>query len=124
VFAERVARDMGSTPALGGDPPNVAWSVPPLPDRGAAQVAANAIRDALWQYAGISRTADGLRTCMRLLDDLESRLPAGATEELNMVEAARLIAEAALLRQESRGGHYRSDFPAAKRTWEGRRIVW
>ena len=124
VFAERVARDMESTPALGGDPPNEPWSVPPLPDRGAAQVAANAIRDALWQYAGISRTAEGLRECMSLLDDIESRLPAGATEELNMVEAARLIAEAALLRQESRGGHYRSDFPAAKRTWVGRRIVW
>ena len=124
VFAERVARDMEKTPALGGEPPVEAWSVPPLPDRGAAQVAANAIRDAMWQYAGISRTAEGLRTCMRLLDDIESRLPAGATEELNMVEAARLIAEAALLRQESRGGHFRSDFPAAKRTWEGRRIVW
>jgi L-aspartate oxidase len=124
VFAERVARDMASTPPLGGDPPSEPWSVPPLPDRGAAQVAANAIRDAMWQYAGISRTAEGLRTCMNLLDDIESRLPPGATEELNMVEAARLIAEAALLRQESRGGHFRSDFPAAKRTWEGRRIVW
>lgn len=124
VFAERVARDMETTPPLGNEPEADRWTVPPLPDRGAAQVAANAIRDAMWQYAGISRTADGLRTCLGVLTDIESRLPAGATEELNMIEAARLIAEAALIRQESRGGHYRSDFPKEKRTWEGRRIVW
>ena len=31
----------------------------------------------------------------------------------NMLAAARLIAGAALLRQESRGGHFRLDFPAA-----------
>ena len=124
VFAERVARDMGSTPPLGSEPGTERWTVPPLPDRGAAQVAANVIRDAMWQYAGISRTAEGLRTCQQILEELESRLPAGATEEVNMVQAGRLIADAALLRQESRGGHFRSDFPASKRTWEGRRIVW
>jgi L-aspartate oxidase len=30
--------------------------------------------------------------------------------------------DAALRRKESRGGHYRSDFPHAKRTWQGRHI--
>ena len=46
-----------------------------------------------------------------------TRLPAGATEEANMVQTAQLIAEAALMRKESRGGHYRSDFPRAKSKW-------
>ena len=124
VFAERVARDMETTPPLGAQPPVEAWDVPPLPDRGAAQVAANAVRDSMWQYAGISRTAEGLRACRQILEDIESRLPPGATEEVNMVQAARLIADAALLREESRGGHYRSDYPQSKRTWGGRRIVW
>ncbi|HUF29554.1 MAG TPA: L-aspartate oxidase [Gemmatimonadaceae bacterium] len=124
VFAERVARDMQTTPPLGAQPPVEAWDVPPLPDRGAAQVAANAVRDAMWQYAGISRTAEGLRACQHILEDIEARLPPGATEEVNMVQAARLIADAALLREESRGGHYRSDYPQSKRTWGGRRIVW
>jgi aspartate oxidase len=49
-------------------------------------------------------------------------LPAGATEELNMLETSRLVVEAALLRRESRGGHYRADYPKTKRTWKGRHI--
>ena len=39
-----------------------------------------------------------------------------------MVQTAQLITEAAMLRKESRGGHYRSDFPRAKSVWRGRHI--
>jgi L-aspartate oxidase len=39
-----------------------------------------------------------------------------------MLQTAELIVEAALLRQESRGGHYRADYPRAKPTWKGRHI--
>jgi len=56
------------------------------------------------------------------LAEIGARLPAGATEELNMLQTAHLIVEAALLRKESRGGHYRADYPRAKRTWKGRHI--
>jgi len=122
VFAERVARDLlGGTP-LGKMPLPGKWKVPPLADRGAAQVAADAIRAVMWDYAGIARTARGLRTGLERLTEIEKRLPEGATEEQNMLETARLVAEAALLRKESRGGHYRSDFPRAKSTWKGRHI--
>jgi len=38
------------------------------------------------------------------------------------IREARLITEAALLRKESRGGHYRSDFPRAKSVWRGKHI--
>ncbi len=76
----------------------------------------------MWSYAGIARTAKGLRTAVVELSDIEQRLPEGATEEVNLVQTARLIVEAALRRKESRGGHYRSDFPRAKRTWRGRHI--
>ena len=68
----------------------------------------------MWEHAGIARTAKGLRTAIAELAEIEERLPEGATEELNMVQTARLIAEAALLRKESRGGHYRSDFPRGR----------
>jgi L-aspartate oxidase len=115
---------MATTPRLDREPPSAAWEVPVLRDRGAAQVAASAVREAMWEYAGIDRSARGLRTCLARLDDIESRLPVGATEELNLVETGRLIASAALHRKESRGGHFRSDYPTAKRTWEGRHIVW
>jgi L-aspartate oxidase len=101
-----------------------AWDVPPLLDRGAAQVAADDVRRAMWQHAAIDRSAEGLRTCLEELASIESRLPQGATEELNLTQSARLIAEAALLREESRGGHFRSDFPRAKRAWAAAHVVW
>ena len=76
----------------------------------------------MWEDAGIARTARGLRIALARLSDIGERLPAGATEELNMLQTARLIVEAALMRRESRGGHYRADFPHARRTWMGRHI--
>src|SRR6266849_7367351 len=124
VFAERVARDMITRPKLTGAPRRKSWDVPALVDRGAAQVAADDVRSIMWDNAGIARTAKGLRNCLSVLSSIEERLPIGATEEANMVQTARLIAEAALLRKESRGGHFRSDFPHAKRKWRGRHIEW
>lgn len=124
VFAERAARDMVNTPRLTGVPRKGRWEVPQLLDRGAAQVAADEVRKVMWEHAAIARTAGDLRTNRRLLNEIESRLPAGATEELNLVQTARLITEAALLRKESRGGHYRADFPRSKRKWRGRHIEW
>ena len=70
----------------------------------------------------IDRTAKGLRKGLKLLDGIETRLPTGATEEANLIVTARLIAESALMRKESRGGHYRSDFPHAVRRWRGKHI--
>jgi L-aspartate oxidase len=122
VFAERVARDLLAVKPLHRSPAVAKWKVPPLPDRGAAQVAADAIRAVMWQDAGIARTARGLRDALERLAEIGARLPAGATEELNMLQTAHLVVEAALLRKESRGGHYRADYPRAKRTWKGRHI--
>jgi L-aspartate oxidase len=124
VFAERVARDMIDCAKLQVSPRKKKWEVPVLRDRGAAQVAADSIRQVMWDHCGIDRSAKGLRLGLTKLEEIESRLPTGATEEGNMVQTARLIAEAALLRKESRGGHYRSDFPRAKRKWSGKHIEW
>ncbi|HEY0971226.1 MAG TPA: L-aspartate oxidase [Gemmatimonadales bacterium] len=124
VFAERVARDLAETPPLEAVPDPGGWAVPALEDRGAAQVAADTIRSVMWEHAGIARNARGLRTAIAQLADIESRLPEGATEERNLAQTGRLIAEAALLRKESRGGHFRRDFPKAKRKWKGRQIEW
>lgn len=122
VFAERVARDLATIKPHAKVPVPTKWKVPPLADRGAAQVAADDIRAVMWDFAGIARTARGLRTANERLADIGSRLPHGATEEQNMLQTAQLVVEAALLRKESRGGHYRADYPRAKRTWTGRHI--
>lgn len=124
VFAERAARDLIQTPRRLPSPRGTRWRVPALDDRGAAQVAADEVRLLMWEHASIARTARGLRKCLARLDEIAPRLPAGATEERNLLETAHLVAEAALLRKESRGGHFRSDFPKARRKWQGRHITW
>ncbi|MBM4193195.1 MAG: L-aspartate oxidase [Gemmatimonadetes bacterium] len=124
VFAERVARDMVAMPRLPRLPKLDDWRVPALRDRGAAQVAADEIRATMWEHAGIDRSAKGLRLGLERLGEIAKRLSAGATEERNLVGTASLIANAALMRKESRGGHFRHDFPREKRKWRGRHIEW
>lgn len=124
VFAERVARDLIETPQGLLEPEESDWSVPLLDDRGAAQVAADEIRQVMWEYASIARTAPGLRRCLAQLAAIGERLPPGATEERNLLTTATLVAEASLLRKESRGGHFRSDFPKTRRKWQDRHITW
>jgi L-aspartate oxidase len=124
VFAERVARDLAQTPVDLPAPAPAAWAVPALDDRGAAQVAADEIRQLMWDYASIARTAPGLRRCLAALQLVGERLTPGATEERNLLTTATLVAEAALLRKESRGGHFRSDFPKTRRKWQDMHITW
>jgi L-aspartate oxidase len=122
VFAERIARDLEKVPVSPVPRQAARWSVPRLPDRGAAQVAADTIRAVMWEKSGIDRNARGLRECLAALADIHDRLPPGATEELNLCETATLIATSALARKESRGGHHRSDFPKPRRGWARKHI--
>jgi L-aspartate oxidase len=62
------------------------------------------IRDVTWRYAGIVRNARELKTGLELLDQIH--------EESNLLTVARMIHKCALAREESRGAHYREDFPA------------
>ncbi len=124
VFAERVASDVGTVPRLARRPRHVEWTVPVLYDRGGAQVGAEAVREVMWRYAGIDRSAQGLATAVEELNEIMGRLPEGATEEANLAETAFIIVSMALKRQESRGGHFRRDFPRPKKKWKGRHIEW
>jgi L-aspartate oxidase len=65
------------------------------------------LRNAMSDGAGVVRDAAGLSATLAVI----ARLEAAAPGALPLV-AARLITEAALARRESRGGHYRSDYPA------------
>ena len=103
--AGRVAREL----AMGGEP-LAAEPTPDLPD-----AALQILRQAMSRDAGVIRDADGLARLVAVLDALEAAHGAAPT-----LVAAQLIARAALARQESRGGHFRADFPdavAAERTF-------
>ncbi|PHX65686.1 MAG: hypothetical protein CK550_03665 [Gemmatimonadetes bacterium] len=64
------------------------------------------------------------RRCLAELQEIGERLPPGATDERNVLRTDTLVTDASLLRKESRGGHHRSDFPEACRTWQGTHITW
>jgi L-aspartate oxidase len=70
------------------------------------------IRRTMTTHVGVVRSGAGLRTAMRVLRQV-SRDSAGDQVVANMALAARFIAAAAYARKESRGGHFRSDFPQA-----------
>lgn len=69
------------------------------------------LRQAMTDGVGVVRTATGLRKALAMIAGIEAANPQEAMR--NMTATATLIAAAALMREESRGGHYRSDFPQA-----------
>ncbi|RDW12426.1 FAD-binding protein, partial [Paracoccus thiocyanatus] len=68
------------------------------------------LRRAMTEGAGVLRDAQGLTRCLREIAAIEAAQP-DCPALLNMTATATLIAAAALMRQESRGAHCRTDFP-------------
>jgi fumarate reductase flavoprotein subunit len=85
-----------------------------------------ALFDCMWADVGILRTAEGLQRAQRKLAELDAQLArtgiADADRAYNLswqdwinlrslIAVSRVIAAAALLREDSRGAHFREDFP-------------
>ncbi|ART99431.1 L-aspartate oxidase [Yoonia vestfoldensis] len=77
---------------------------PPDPD------AVTELRQTMTTFVGVVRDANGLKTALRKIAELETTFGASVSF-LNMTATATLIAASALTREESRGAHERSDFP-------------
>jgi len=73
------------------------------------------LRALMWKHAGLLRDATGLDRAKLALEEMAFDIPRGHTrraiEARNLHQAAMLMVEAALARKESRGAHYRNDFP-------------
>jgi L-aspartate oxidase len=74
----------------------------------------------MWQDAGLARTGSGLAQLAGVLEDWTARAwrrRAAAPEDresrrlASLLTVGLLIARGALRREESRGGHFREDFP-------------
>ena len=93
-----------------------------LPAHEAAPVDRLALQTLMWNGAGIERSAAGLEAVAAQLDQWQTTQwqttqwqTTGATvhdlETANLLSLARVLVAAALARHESRGAHFREDFP-------------
>jgi L-aspartate oxidase len=101
AFGRRTGRSAGAEAAVAGEVATVVG-----PEQHMTPEALLELRTALSRDAGVIRDAAGLTRLLALIDRLE-----GEQGEALPLVTARLIGEAALARHESRGGHFRADYP-------------
>jgi L-aspartate oxidase len=116
VFAGRVAEDINNQlPAQSDLPPSQPIeSAPPGPTHRSADDDVRALRTLMAADVGVMRNQRGLARALKALRRLEAETTSPAVQ--NMATACIVVAAAAWLRRESRGGHYRSDFPNSDST--------
>ncbi|MFC1897359.1 L-aspartate oxidase [Chloroflexota bacterium] len=82
----------------------------------------SALQQLHWNNVGIIRNKEGLTQAANVLAAWQRSLPQPTDrpsgELNNLVLTGRLVTEAALLREESRGAHFRSDFPQSSLQWQ------
>jgi len=85
---------------------------------GAVVVEREALQAVMWQEVGIFRDAEGLaRAAQSLAGWRGVGGSVGALEDANLLTIARVMVAAAAARRESRGAHYRSDFPRTSKAF-------
>jgi len=120
VFGARAARAMlqpWRRPVFAGPSLPLEREAPPA----AGVPAEREVRELMWRHVGLVRHRDDLETAvvrlhgwLRALGSAcaPSDVDAGRGRLESIVAVGFLIATAALMREESRGGHFRTDFPA------------
>ena len=97
-----------------------------IPD-GIPEVSLSALQQLHWDKVGILRNNEGLTQAANTLAAWQSNLPQPADrpsyELRNLILTGRLVTEAAIIREESRGAHLRTDFPETSPHWQ-RHIIF
>jgi L-aspartate oxidase len=109
VYATRAAKDIaGALPPVNGAK-NQRHSPAVTPSEACAQAVAD-LRSVMYANVGLVRDEQSLRAALARLAELQTH-PAPSSELRNLLTVGRLVAQAALARKESRGSHYRADYP-------------
>jgi L-aspartate oxidase len=85
------------------------------PVASAAEQVIHEIQELMWRDVGIVRTGASLKRAIQQLETIQPRVAHPTSrrshEALNLLQNGLLVARSALAREESRGAHYRTDFP-------------
>ncbi|MFQ5924972.1 MAG: L-aspartate oxidase [Dehalococcoidia bacterium] len=85
------------------------------------------LQSLMWDKVGMVRSGEGLEEAASILASWQETVGKPSDrpsyELSNLILVGRLMAEAALVREESRGAHFRSDFPQPSPDWQ-RHIVF
>ncbi len=127
VFAKRVVRRTVESPET------AAAETPGAIDLSAASpgetppLSREVLQALMWRDVGIVRDGQSLSRARATLASWQATLAAPhdrpSQEVADLLTCARLVSEAALVREESRGAHYRTDFPDAREEWR-RHLVY
>ncbi|WP_421724490.1 L-aspartate oxidase [Bauldia sp.] len=119
VFAARVADDVAEHDPV---PETMRPAVVPGGEAGPPDGdAVRTLREAMAHHVAVVRDRDGLIAALATIATLEA--DNDSARFANMLVAARMIATAALAREESRGGHERADFPEPIEAWRRRSFL-
>jgi L-aspartate oxidase len=126
VFSRRIVRRTEMTGPPANSEASAVSRVYSVPEREAlpktSQLNLPILQSLMWDKVGIIRSGKGLKEAAGILATWESRLPDPSDrpsyELNNLVLCARLMTEAASLREESRGAHFRTDFPQTSPEWQ------
>ncbi|HTS05794.1 MAG TPA: FAD-binding protein [Candidatus Eisenbacteria bacterium] len=116
VFGARAGKVMISVEKSSGvvpEPKEAAYSNGPVD--AAVEQTIGQIQDLMWNEVGVARIRTGMQKAVKALEEMAPKLTHPKTkrahEAANLQLAALLVARSALAREESRGAHYRIDYP-------------
>jgi L-aspartate oxidase len=125
-----LAAESAAEAANGASTPRIQWTNP-ASDRTELDLAdiRNSLRSIMWRNVGVVRRGERLAETQeivafwgRYVMDKEIFNPAG-WEIQNLLTGAYVVTEAALRRTESRGVHYREDFPESDPMWQRHQFI-